>query len=332
MYTLSQDQAHLPIDCWRLSPKARFPFKRNRLRCVRCVNENCKKRKRLHWQAANHGCHCFDRAFLLASACVCCVKISVAHEAKRRCRRVERLYRRSQSAANRQAFHTARAAVRAAITRSRTDAVKQRFDEASGDAAATWRVVRDVLHRDQRIVHSDSQCETLASGFGQFFVDKLARIRQSIAASLLNSSGTVFHARQHTGSTLSLLAPTAAVEVLKLLTSRPLKSSPVDVLPSVLLRSCAAAFAPIIAHMANLSFAECRFPEAFKTAQVLSLLKKPGLDKELMSSYRPISNLTTISEVIERLALDMLCPHLLSSLNVALLQSAYRRGHSTETA
>ena len=39
--------------------KARFPFKRNRLRCV---NENRKKRKRLRWQAANHGCHCFDRA------------------------------------------------------------------------------------------------------------------------------------------------------------------------------------------------------------------------------------------------------------------------------
>ena len=40
-----------------LSP---LPFKRNRLRCVRCVNENRKKRKRLRWQAANHGCHCFD--------------------------------------------------------------------------------------------------------------------------------------------------------------------------------------------------------------------------------------------------------------------------------
>ena len=53
-------------------PQARFPFKRNRLRCVRCVNENRKKRRRLRWQAANHGCHCFDRAFLLAGACVSC--------------------------------------------------------------------------------------------------------------------------------------------------------------------------------------------------------------------------------------------------------------------
>ena len=46
--------------------EARFPFKRNRLRCVCCVNENRKKRKRLRWQAANHGCHW---AFLLAGAC-----------------------------------------------------------------------------------------------------------------------------------------------------------------------------------------------------------------------------------------------------------------------
>ena len=88
-----------------------------------------------------------------------------------------------------------------------------------------WRVVRDVLHRDQRQVHSDSQCQTLASGFSQFFIDKLARIRQSIGTSLLQSSGQVFGARMHTGPTLSSLAPTSAAEVLKLLTSRPLKSS-----------------------------------------------------------------------------------------------------------
>jgi len=56
--------------------EARFPFKRNRLRCLRCVNENHKKRKRLRWQAANNGCHCFHRAFLLAGACVCCMNAS----------------------------------------------------------------------------------------------------------------------------------------------------------------------------------------------------------------------------------------------------------------
>jgi len=47
--------------------QALFPFKRNRLR-------KRKPQETLRWQAANHGCHCFDRAFLLAGACVCCMK------------------------------------------------------------------------------------------------------------------------------------------------------------------------------------------------------------------------------------------------------------------
>ena len=49
---------------------------------------------------------------------------------------------------------------------------------------------------------------------------------------------------------------------------------------------------------------------------------------------RPIAQVaqTTISKVIERLVLDTLWPHLLSSPNFSRLQSVYRCGHSTETA
>ena len=107
-----------------------------------------------------------------------------------------------------------------------------------------------------------------------------------------------------------------------MLTTTCLKPSPVDALPTTLLRSSVDVFAPVIAHMANLSFRECRFPAVFKTAEVLPLLKKPSLDKEQMDSYRPISNLTTVSKVIERLVLARLRPHLLASPSFARLQSA----------
>jgi len=58
------------------------------------------------------------------------------------------------------------------------------------------------------------------------------------------------------------------------------------VLPTSLLRSSVHAFAPVISHIANLSFSQARFPAAFKTAQVLPLLKKPSLDKEQMPYCR----------------------------------------------
>ena len=65
---------------------------------------------------------------------------------------------------------------------------------------------------------------------------------------------------------------------------------------------------------------------------MLPLLKKLDLDPLNPANYRPISNLTTFSKIIERLVLHRIRPHLLSNKNYSSYQSAYRSGHSTETA
>jgi len=75
-----------------------------------------------------------------------------------------------------------------------------------------------------------------------------------------------------------------------------------------------------------------KFPASYKQAQVMPLLKKAGLDSSSPDNHRPISNLTTVSKVLERLVSKRLRPHLLGSANVSEYQSAYRKGHSTETA
>ena len=49
-------------------------------------------------------------------------------------------------------------------------------------------------------------------------------------------------------------------------------------------------------------------------------------------SYRPMSNLNTFSKMLERLVLTRLVPHVSPSPNFDVVQSAYRRHHSTETA
>jgi len=81
-----------------------------------------------------------------------------------------------------------------------------------------------------------------------------------------------------------------------------------------------------------LSLQTGKFPARFKSAQVLPLLKKAGLDRSLPVNYRPISNLSTVSKVLERLLLARLRPHLTNSKNFSKRQSAYRQGHSTEMA
>jgi len=63
-----------------------------------------------------------------------------------------------------------------------------------------------------------------------------------------------------------------------------------------------------------------------------SLLKNTGLDTADMSNFRPVSNLSFMSKVIERAVASQLTEYLSASDLVPCLQSAYRKKHSTETA
>jgi len=111
----------------------------------------------------------------------------------------------------------------------------------------------------------------------------------------------------------------------------PNKSSPVDFIPTSIIKSCSDVFVPLIAHLAKLSFIEGKFPSRYKTPSVTPLLKKKKLDPDVASNYRHISNLHTISKMLERLFMARMRPHVESCANFNRYQSAYRRGHSTET-
>ena len=73
-------------------------------------------------------------------------------------------------------------------------------------------------------------------------------------------------------------------------------------------------------------------PECLKLALVRPLLKKPGLDPEGYNNYRPVSNLTYLSKLIERAVAGQLTNHLNINGLYEGKQSAYRKFHSTETA
>ena len=65
---------------------------------------------------------------------------------------------------------------------------------------------------------------------------------------------------------------------------------------------------------------------------VCPLLKKPSLDKDILKNYRPVSNLTFLSKVVERVICKRLTDHLQDNGLLDKFQSAYRPFHSTETA
>ena len=98
------------------------------------------------------------------------------------------------------------------------------------------------------------------------------------------------------------------------------------------MKGCINTLLPTITRIVNLSFNEACIPEILKQSAVEPRIMKPMLDNELLSSYRPISNLRFISKAIEKVAADRLNCNLINNDPHELLQSAYKPGYSTETA
>ena len=96
----------------------------------------------------------------------------------------------------------------------------------------------------------------------------------------------------------------------------------------------------IIAHIANTSVKAGRFPSAWKAGLMAPLLKKPGLDDNDFKSVGPVSSLSTLSKLLDHLALARLKPHVVTLpnycddragririANVRQLRRSWRRGH-----
>ena len=105
-----------------------------------------------------------------------------------------------------------------------------------------------------------------------------------------------------------------------------------DFIPTSLIKSRSTVFSEIISNLANLSISQGFFLLKFKLAQVTPLLKKPGLDKNTPSNYRPISKLNNIHKLLEHLILSRIQYNTTSSCNLNTFQSSYRRYYSTESA
>ena len=96
------------------------------------------------------------------------------------------------------------------------------------------------------------------------------------------------------------------------------------------MKGCINTLLPTITRIVNWSFNEACIPEILKQSAVEPRIMKPMLDNELLSSYRPISNLRFISKAIEKVAADRLNCNLINNDPHELLQSACKPGHSTE--
>ena len=84
--------------------------------------------------------------------------------------------------------------------------------------------------------------------------------------------------------------------------------------------------------MVNFSLSEGLVPDGFKKALVTPLIKKASLPVEDLKNYHPVSGLSFISKLMEHVVAKQLIDHIHPHGLDNSYQTAYKPGHSTETA
>jgi hypothetical protein len=170
----------------------------------------------------------------------------------------------------------------------------------------------------------------VANRFNTFFSEKIANIRNNLD----NQKPVVMDDNEAINQPpiLESFALATESEITNLIVSSPSKTCSLDPIPTSIVKQHVHILTPIITNIVNMSLTDGVFPSIMKSALVTPLLKKSSLDPEQLNNYRPISNLTFLSKLVEKLVSTRITVHMQQNKLSEKFQSAYRENHGTETA
>ena len=194
----------------------------------------------------------------------------------------------------------------------------------AGNPKKLWSLLNSLQQKD-RANQPPAPDGISAESLSDFFRDKVEKVRGETST----ADPPTF--TKLTDASFVSFRDCSMKEVRRFLIQSPPKSCSLDPLPTFILREFMDELLPFI-HICNISMQHGVLPESQKSAIVTPILKKYDLDHDDVRNYRPISNLTCLSKVIDRIVASQLTGYLQENKLFSNLQSAYRQGHSTETA
>ena len=212
---------------------------------------------------------------------------------------------------------------------------------SSGDVKALYKKLDKLLGNEQTKLPQHQNAKALAESFKTYFSSKIGKIRSEIQkerkdisdASDINRNTDKYNTNYSPAKDEGLKEfEDVSLDGLKNLVSKlSNKFCCLDPIPTFLLKACIDELAPALLYIVNESLKTGSFPETMKNAVVKPTLKKSGCDQDVLSNYRPVSNLSTVSKLLERAVLQQLNAHLDNNNLYCSAQSGYRQHHSCET-
>ena len=242
---------------------------------------------------------------------------------KRGARLLERRYRRTRNPEDRLAWIHALREKHSFFMSKENSYWENTVKSNSSNPKKLWRSVSTILGEPAKQTATHSTFS--AAEFLTFLEQKVETIRSDTAG----SAPPIF---TPTDCSFSSFTPCTQQFVRNLIGSAPSKSCELDPAPTFLIKEFLDTLLPFLTRLCNVSLQEGRLPSSQTTAIVTPALKKHGLDPTDMKNFRPISNLSFMSKIVERIVVRQLSQYLDANGLLPKLQSGFRRHHSTESA
>lgn len=285
-------------------------------------------------------------------------------EQKRKRRQLERQYSKTKLTVHKQLLVDQRRKIQAMVKDEKAVYYRHLIDDSLCSSRTLFNVVDRILSTSDtnNMPLISTTVQELCNDFGLFFVSKVANIVNSFDSPLegnvtMPSSPSITTSTTSSPSITTIMPSSPSITTNTLGCPSPVTShcavfdsfvaisvhatsklrrlkinQTVDILPLTLMNYIIDSAMPVFTDIINDSFTKGSFPSNLKKAIITPILKSAQLDPEKLSSYRPVSNLTFVSKLIETAA----CNQLVSHINFNRLwhpnQSAYRKYHSVETA
>ena len=183
-----------------------------------------------------------------------------------------------------------------------------------------------------RTTSDDDDLSDRADNLNAHFAAVGPRIAEEAAAMRAGAGTTPVGPRPHRvcASALSLCPatlPELSTAIGKLSASRAVGIDGVSLLA---VKRCFPVIGCHLLHLINRSIMSCTFPSAWKVARVTPVFKSG--DRTDLNNFRPISILSVLSKIAEKVVCSQLSSYLLDNHVLTPSQYAYRPCHSTEDA
>ena len=261
-------------------------------------------------------------------------------------RKLERIYKRSHKRQDEINWKLQRTKCVLLASEKRDRMYTNAFINAKGDIKAQFNMLQKLIGETadpfvQKLpdVADFGNYYNLASEFNKFFMDKVKAVQTYIETEKKNYQFNTCDTSANLSSNvvnenlvqyLSEFKPCDLEELREIVYGSIKTTHGIDPLPSNTMSKCIDILLPHLLDMVNISLMTGSVDGA-KFSFVRPLLKKIDLVLSMFPSYRPISNLSFISKLVEKVVAKRLNEHMTIYNLHTESQHGYKSGHSTET-